>query len=444
LKKIKLPRIFFGWWTVITGGILALWGYGYQAYGFSALFKPMSEELGFNRAMTSVAASIGRFQGGIEAPLAGWITDRFGPRWIVITGVCAMSIGLIAMRYAQSLWSYYVFWGVLLGMGANIALSLPMDTAISNWFVKKRGLAISIKWVFSGLSGVAILPIISWLIETQGWRDTVFIGGVVMAAVGIPLAWFFLKQHRPEYYGLLPDGAVLENSQGDMIARGVEYATEVHEVEFTVRQAMRTRVYWLMIVAQAVTGLVAPVMSIHSIPFLTDPQPGGMGIDAVQAAGMMSIWVAASLPSRFIFGNIADRMSYKYLHFILVGSYLLQAIGVFIYLQSGTLTSVYIWFVLYGIGQGAPMTVNPLMRARYFGRKSFGSIAGISRAFITPVGVLGPIYAGWIYDTTGSYETAFVQFAIALAVSSVLAIFLFPPAPPEEVTGIYGKVGTTL
>jgi sugar phosphate permease len=434
IKNRRFPKIFFGWWTVLTGGILALWGYGYQSYGFSALFKPISDELGFSRAVTSVAASIGRFEGGFEAPITGWVTDRFGPRWIVLTGICSMSIGLILMRYMQSLWSYYLLWGVLLGTGANIALSLPMDTAISNWFVKKRGLAISIKWVFSGLSGVAILPLVSWLIQARGWRDTVFIGGVVMAAVGLPLAWFFLKQHRPEYYGLLPDGAAHGDSQTDMITRGVEYAAEVHEVEFTVRQAMRTRVYWLLIVAQAVTSLVAPVMSIHCIPFLTD-----RGIDEVKAAGMMSIWVAASLPSRFIFGNIADRISIKNLHFILVGAYLLQALGVFIYLRSETTASIYIWFVLYGLGQGAPMTVNPLMRARYFGRKSFGSIAGISRAFITPVGVLGPIYAGWIYDTTGSYETAFVQFAIALAVSGVIAIFLFPPKPPSQISGV-GKI----
>jgi sugar phosphate permease len=399
----------------------------------------MSEELGFDRAVTSVAASIGRFQGGFEAPLTGWVTDRFGPRWIVLIGISCMSIGLIAMRYAQSLWAFYIFWGVLLGLGVNIALSLPMDTAISNWFVKKRGLAISIKWVFSGLSGVVTLQLVSWLILTQGWRTTVFVGGVVMAAVGLPLSWFFLRQHRPEYYGLLPDGATREDSQTDMITRGVEYAAEVHEVEFTLRQAMKTRVYWLMIVAQTVTGLVMPVMGIHCIPFLTDPPPGGMGVDATQAAAMMSIWVAASLPSRFVFGTIADRISIKYLHFILVGAYLLQALGVFIYLQSGTITSVYIWFVLYGLGQGAPMTVNPLMRARYFGRKSFGSIAGFSRAFITPVGVLGPIYAGWIYDTTGSYETAFVQFAIALAVSGVIAIFLFPPKTPSQI-GEVGKI----
>jgi sugar phosphate permease len=426
IKQKKFPKIFFGWWTVITSGLIALWGYGFQLYGFSALFKPMSEELGFNRTVTSVAASIGRFEGGIEAPITGWISDRFGPRLIIIIGICCMSIGLIATRYINSLWAYYLFWGALLGTGVNIALSLPMDTAISNWFVKKRGLAMSIKWVFSGLSGVLIVPLVSWLIKTQGWRDTVFIGGMVMGAIGLPLAWFSFKKHRPEYYGLLPDGASYDDSQIDIATKGIEYAAEINEVEFTVKQAMRTRVYWLMIFTQAISALVAPVMSVHCIPFLTD-----RGIDDVQAAAMMSIWVAASLPSRFIFGNLVDRMGSNNLRFIIAGAYLLQSLGVFIYLQNGTITSIYIWFVLYGIGQGIPYTVNPLMRARFFGRKNFGSIVGISRAFMTPVGVLAPIYAGWIFDNTGSYERAFIQFAIALAVSGITAILLFAPKPPK-------------
>jgi len=419
---------------VLAGGLLALWGHGYHTYGFSALFKPISTELGFSRAVTSVAASIGRFEGGIEAPITGWITDRFGPRWIVIVGLLFMSISLICMRYINSLTAFYVVWGVFLGTGTNIALSLPMDTAISNWFVKKRGLALSIKQVFSGLSGVLVMPLVTYLITVQGWRDTCFTGGVVMGVVGLPLAWFFLKQHRPEYYGLLPDGTRSDGPAADreqMIQRGIRYAAEAKEVEFTVRQAMKTRPFWMLIVAQMVHSLIMPVMSIHCIPFLTD-----RGIDPVQAAAMMAIWITASIPARFVGGLIADRVRINHLRLIIGASYFLQAVGVGVFLLNDTTASIYIWFVLYGIGQGIPMTVNPMMRARYFGRKSFGSIAGFSRMFMTPVGVLGPIYAGWIYDTTGSYMNAFVQFAIMLAVSAVIAALIMPPKPPEKLTDV--------
>jgi len=434
IKRRRFPKIFFGWWTVLTGGFLALWGHGYHSYGFSALFKPIASELGFSRAVTSVAASIGRLEGGFEAPLSGWITDRFGPRWIVISGILIMSASLILMNFIDSLWTFYVVWGVMFGTGFNIAVTLPIDTAISNWFVKKRGAALSIKMVFSGLSGVLVLPLVAWLIATQGWRMTCVIGGLVMGFVGLPLAWFFLKQHRPEYYGLLPDGTTTDEEATDadrMIDRGVEYAAEVQELEFTLRQAMRTPAYWLLIVVHGTHGLAASAINIHCIPFLTD-----IGIDPLTAAGMMAIMVAASIPARLISGFLADRFSRSHLRFLLGGAYLLQAVGLTIFLLTQTTAMIYVWFILYGLGMGAAWTLSSPVRARYFGRKAFGSIGGTSMMFLTPIGVAAPIYLGWVYDTTGSYLTGFTLMAGLLVFASVVASFILPPKPPARITDI--------
>jgi len=434
IKKKRAPKIFFGWWTVLTGGFLAFWGHGYHSYGFSALFKPISSELGFGRATTSVAASIGRLEGGFEAPLSGWITDRFGPRWIVIFGIVVMGLSLVLMNFINSLWAFYVVWGVMFGTGFNTAVTLPLDTAISNWFVRKRGLALSIKMVFSGLSGVLVLPLVAWLISTQGWRMTCLIGGLVMVLVGLPLAWFFLKQHRPEYYGLLPDGTSPEEGVADadkMIDRGVEYAAEVQEVEFTIRQAMKTPAYWLLIVVHGVHGLAASAINIHCIPFLTD-----IGIDPLGAAGMMAIMVGASIPARPISGFLSDRISRNKLRFLLATAYLLQGIGLAIFLLNQTTAMIYIWFVLYGLGMGAAWTLSSPVRARYFGRKAFGSIGGSSMMFLTPIGVAAPIYLGWVYDTTGSYMTGFTLMAALLVAAAVVASFILPPRPPAQVTDI--------
>ncbi len=437
IKRRKLPKIFFGWWIVLTGGILALWGHGYHAYGFSALFKPIASELGFSRAVTATPAAIGRLEGGFEGPLSGWITDRFGPKLIVLLGVFAIGLSLILMNFVNSLWAYYLVWGVMLGTGINIALSIPLDTAIANWFVKKRGLALSIKWVFSGLSGVLVLPLIAWLITVQGWRVTCIIGGVVMLVVGLPLAWFCLRRYRPEYYGLLPDGATTkeEVESSLMIDRGVRYAAEHEEVEFTLRQAMRTRAFWLMIAAHCVHGLVYPVMHIHCIPFLTD-----LGIEPVKAAGMMAMYVLVSIPSRFVGGLFADRVKKDHLRFIMGGCYFTQAIGVALFLQNQSIGMIYVFFILYGLGMGAPMPVFATMVGRYFGRKSFGSIQGTKMMLMTPVSVIAPIYVGWIYDTTGSYMTAFILLAVFLASAAVLMALIRPPKPPAQITDIHKLV----
>ena len=204
VKKRRFPRIFFGWWTVITGGFLSFWGHGFYTQGFSALLKPVAADLGLSRAQVSIAASIGRFEGGFEALITGWITDKFGPKWVILVGTFLFGLGLILMRVVNSAWAYYVVWGVIVATGMNAALTLPMEKAISNWFVRKRGLALSVRNSLTSLATIAVLPLVTWLILVQGWRMTCVTGGVVMLVVGIPLTWFFVKQQRPEYYGILP------------------------------------------------------------------------------------------------------------------------------------------------------------------------------------------------------------------------------------------------
>ncbi|MFC1950908.1 MFS transporter [Chloroflexota bacterium] len=433
VKEKKIPKIFFGWWTVLAGGITGLWGAGYIVYGFSALFKPISSELGFSRAAASVPSSISRLEGGFEAPLIGWATDKFGPRWLLVFGVFLFGLGLILMRYIGSLWTFYVVWGVLMGTGFNIASSMPINAAIANWFVKKRGLATGIKRVLDGLSGVIVLPLVAWLIITQGWRMTCFIGGLVTLVVILPIVLFGVKQRRPEHYGLLPDGAKITGEAAKdtshMMDIGVKYASSVNELEFSLKQALRTPAFWMLILATASHNLAAPAINIHAIPFLTDT-----GIDPLGAASIMAIMVIVSIPFRFIGGIVADRVDKKQLRFILTVCYFLQAFGFGVFLLYQTTAMIYVWFVLYGVGLGMGSTLNSLIIARYYGRKAFGSIYGILQLLITPVGVLAPVYAGWSFDTTGSYNTAFSLVAILLAISAALMFFVRPPKPPARVT----------
>jgi len=435
IKKRKFLRIFPGWWMVLTGGLISAWSVAFYTYGFSALFKPISSELGLSRATTSVAASIGRFEGGFEAPVTGWVTDRYGPKVVALFGIFLMGLGLVLMNFATSTWTYYLYWGVILGTGFNIAAMMPVDVAIINWFVKKRGVAQGVKWVLSGLGGSVVLPfVIVPLIITRGWRMACTVGGLVMWLVNIPLALFFLRRHRPEYYGLLPDGTTLEETTetaGKTVERGVRYAAEVGEVEFTFRQALVTPAFWLLIITQSIHGLAMPVVNIHSIPFLTD-----IGIAPIVAGGMLATMVIAGIPTRFIGGFISDRVKKEHLRFIIGGAYLLQAIGFAAILRNQTPLMIYTWFILYGIGSGTAFPLNTIMRARYFGRKAFGSIAGLSRMLMMPVGIAAPVYIGWVFDTTGSYLTAFTLVTALLAISAVAMSLIRPPKPPAEVTDV--------
>ncbi|MBA7674513.1 L-lactate transporter [subsurface metagenome] len=216
-----------------------------------------------------------------------------------------------------------------------------------------------------------------------------------------------------------------------MIDRGIEYAAEIQEVEFTLRQAMRTPAYWLLILAQFGSGTTIVSVLIHFIPFLTD-----MGMSPAKAAATMTICGLSSIASRFLAPVLGDRVKRGTLPFLFGGATLLQAVGVTIFLLNQTIAMVYPFLIIYYIGHGGIVTLMQLIGGRYFSRKGFGSIQGTSMMFLTPVGLVAPIYTGWVYDTTGSYITAFTTIAAALAFATVIRFFTRPPKPPAEVTDI--------
>ncbi len=431
-KKKGLLNIFPGWWIVLATGFVTLWGHGYYSQGFSALFKPISADLGLSRAVTSVASSIGRFEGGLEAPIIGWLTDRYGPKWVMMFGAFLIGLGLLLMGVVNSLWAFYLAWGVVLGTGMNIGLTIPMDKAISNWFVKKRGVALSARAILQGFATMAVLPLIAWLIGSIGWRMTCVLGGVVMLVVGLPLLFFYVKQQRPEFYGLLPDGAAAAApDKNQMIGRGIEYAAHVDEYEFTLRQAMRTRAYWLFITAWTVGNMAIMPMMVHFIPFLTD-----MGINPVRAAWMMSLSSALAIPTRLIAGYLTDRVGKANMRYIAIGTFFLVALGITVYQLFQTTAMAQVFLILYYAGFTATIPLYTAVGSRYFGRKSIGSIQGISTLMMMPFGVIAPIIVGGIYDRTGSYNIAFNLCLGLLVLASVLILFAQPPKPPAKITDI--------
>ena len=428
------PKIFPGWWTVLVTGITSGLGLGFSSYGMSAMFKPIASDLGLNRAAASLATGVARLQGGLEAPITGWLSDRFGPRWVIIVGLCVICTGLVLMNFINSPWAYYLTWGLTIGIGSNLANTIAIDKALTNWFIKKRGLAFGVRFAIIGICGVIVLPIVTWLVTTEGWRITCLVWAAVMFA-GIPFTWYFVKQKRPEYYGLLPDGATTKSGEeadvDAMIGRGVEYAAGFQETEFTVRQAMRTPAFWLVTISWICVMLILGGFNVHCIPFLTD-----MGIDPNVAGSMMAMMVFLTVPARFLGGFLSDHVRKERLPFLIAGAFLLQAVGIISFLLHQSITMVYVMLILYGFGSGAPTPLRLAMGGRYFGRKAFASIQGTSMMFGAPVSFIAPIYAGWIYDTTGNYIIAFITFAVLATFAAFLMCLVRPPKPPAEPSDI--------
>lgn len=431
-RKRSNPRIFIGWWSILFIGVISGLGHGFNSYGISVFFKDIATELELNRAFTAMAAGIGRLEGGVTAPLTGWLSDKFGPRWIVIIGIAITASGLIFMNFISEVWQYYLAWGGLIGFGLNIGLTVAVDKSINDWFMRRRGLAQGIKFALISVFGIVVLQVITPLVLTQGWRFTCLLWGIIMFA-SLPLAYWLVKPQRPEYYGLLPDGAgvnpVIQKDRDTVNERAAGNLSGLAETEYTFQQAMKTSTFWLLIIGFTVHNILAAGLNVHFIPFLTD-----FGIAPAVASGMMGMMVFFTIPSRFFGGIITDRLPKSRLHFLLIVAFLLQVIGIGSYLTFRNLPAVYVLLACHGLSAGAVTPIILLILGRYFGRKAFGSILGAMLAFIAPLGMISPVYYGWVFDTTGSYDLAFIT-AIVLASGAVITTF-FVHAPRTTGDGV--------
>jgi MFS family permease len=423
-KIFHKRKIFFGWWTAVATGLLSGFGAGYRSQGFSVFLKPLSAELGLTRAATSAVSAVGTLEGGLAYPLAGWLSDKFGPRAIIFFGTCMFIAGLVLMYFVNSLWLFVFTWGVLSGLGSTLSFSVAADKAVTNWFVRKRGLALGVRFMLWGAGSAVVLPIVGWLVASQGWRTT----NLIWACVTLPtlaVIWFLIKPHRAEYYGMMPDGAGLKEtatSDKQISDKGAAYASEVGEVEFTVREAWKTRAFWFLLASWTINQIVIGGLSIHIIPFLTDT-----GIATTAASGMMSLSVICTIPARFVGGAVADRIRKDRLQYLLAGAFALLALGITVAIFTRSIGLLFVFLILYGLGSGAGTPLRLVIGSRYFGRKSFGTILGSMLMAQSLLGFLSPIYAGWIFDTTGSYNIVFISFAILTAISTFIMLFVRPP-----------------
>lgn len=437
-SKTKDPpakrKVFFGWWTTLAAGVIGSWGFGSWIYSFGTLFTPLQDEFGWNRAEIAGAGSLRRVEGGLGGLATGWFTDKFGPRVMCLVGCLIAGSGYILMYFVNSLWSFYLTYGIVVAFGWTFGLTGNLDKAIAEWFVKRRGLATGIFRVIIALQVVP--PLITLFMATYGWKIGYVITGLITWSICIPLAWFFIKPKRPEFYGLLPDGeAKVEsgNERDSMIKIGQELvARKYGEVEFTVRQAIKSRTFWVMVTYGVINGLLWPIISVHLIPYLAD-----FGMNEITAAATLSLLVFIGLPSRLIGGILTDKISVHKQKYVILLAGLARVLGLFLLVAAADLVIVYLFVVLYGLGNGLNIGAWGPLRARFFGRKAYATIMGISSMLTLPVGVLAPVYIGWTYDITGTYKNSFTLILTIFAIGLISVFLLNPPRQkPEAVSDI--------
>ncbi|OGO06142.1 MAG: hypothetical protein A2Y60_00605 [Chloroflexi bacterium RBG_13_54_9] len=412
----KRAKIFYGWWVVIGASIIS----GIAAinfYGFSVFIPPLLKMFGWSRAQISLAASISRLEGGIEGPIVGWLIDKIGARVMAISGLIVAGLGFIWFSRVNSLLSYYLIYGVFLSIGFQVGFSHATYAVAAKWFIKKRSRAMSAIAVGVGVGGMIMPPILGWLIENYGWRNAAIFSGVALMAIGLPAA--MVMRPTPEKYGLLPDGELHEEPKGQNGKATVIVKTA--EVNLTVKEALKSANFWILIIGQVIGSVTGSVVHMHQTVHLTD-----MGIPYRAAATALGFMVGASIPGRIVGGWLGDIFDKRRLLLLFcIG----ECIGVYILSIANTLPLVYLFVIIYGFSFGVSIPLRTSLRGDLFGRTNFATIQGIMSPIMMPFGVIGPVFAGWVYDYFGSYQIAFYAWIFGAVIGAISYQFLRIPKP---------------
>jgi len=423
--RARSRNTFYGWRIVAAGFLINAFGVGTFFYGFSAFFNPLMTEFGWSRTLLSGVFSMSRMEGGIEGPIAGWLTDRFGARRMLFVGVLFTGVGFILLTMVNSPPSLYVLF-LIIATGFNMGYVHATGAAVAKWFIKKRSRALSFLITGNGVGGAVFVPLIAWLITQYDWRTATIIIGVGTLLIPLPMSLFV--RSNPEDMGLRPDGESMKSAgltAGKLqTADAAQYDHESEEVSFSVREAIRTRAFWIYGGSMMLRACILSAIVVHQIPHLTD-----IGIPYQTASNVLGLMVLMSVPGRFIFGWLGDRFNKKKLLFLLC---VLQGLGVYIFINASTLPLLYLFVVVYGLGYGGVIPLTFALRADLFGRKNYATISGLTMTISMIGTVSAPLFAGYLYDVSHSYSLAFYIFMVMIVLSGVC--FLMIPRPTRKAT----------
>jgi MFS family permease len=383
-----------GWIIVASLFVVLVFVFG-SGYNTGGLFFPhLLKHFGWKRAQLSTLQGAALpLSAGLSAPLIGWMLDRVEARVVMVAGVVMTGGAFLIASRVDSFGPLFAAY-VVLGVGIGASTLLPCAMVIANWFGARRGLAMGITFAGTSLGGALMTMVGNVAITHGGWRAGYVTLAIPMFVIVIPLIIIIVRTRPPQ-------------------AAGVSVAQASDALPgFELREAMRTRSFWMIASAQFFFAAVAAGAGLHLITYLTE-----VGYTPSFSAGMASLVLVFAAVGKLGMGLFADRVSAR---IALTANFIAACVGMLLIFGAAK-TAVLVPFVLvYGVTLGAPLVLIPMLVAESRGLKRFGSIGGIAGIFNTLGAAVGPVGAGAIYDLSGSYTLAFEIFvAMCLAGAAV-------------------------
>lgn len=398
----KFPNFYYGWYIAIALAITETVSYGVMYYAFSVFITPMEASLGWSRGELSGALSLMLLIGGAMAFPVGYWLDKRGARGLMTLGSIGATILVLLWSQVGSLTEFYVIFA-LMGFCSAAVLYEPAFAVIATWFIHKRGTAMAIVTFTAGFASTIFIPLADALLVAFGWRQAVFILAIVLGVITIPLHLIILR-HRPEDLGLYPDGEPTER-------------TEREQAPLNLKSVLKSRFFWIMTLAFALSSLSISAIRVHFIPLLIS-----LDINASTAALASGSIGIMQVVGRVFFAPIERHFSSKSM---VIGVFILLTISVSILLLGTSPLLIIVFIGLFGMGVGTHTLARPLIVADTYGAKFYGRISSAMVIFLTVAGTAGPFVAGITYDGFGSYMPMIVGVT-GFSLLSIVLIWMLP------------------
>ncbi len=394
--------IFYGWWVVAAFSVTTFISTGVR-HAVGPFLKPIVDDLGLDRASFSAVIALSLFLYGAFMPLAGMALDRFSVRAVTAVGTVLLVISLVLTAMVRNFWEFAAVYGVLVPLGLAGTGPVIASGVVARWFSKRRGTALSVLGSAS-MTGMSLLvPAVTWLILTTGWRTTYMLIAAGVLALVLPLCLLVLRD-SPESVGLVADGGVLKPGTS---------AAPVERV--TAGEALRTLAFWQLAGSFFTCGFSMSLLSAHGIPMLTDH-----GYSPMFASWALGVLGGSSIGFTVMLGALSDRFGRRPVLATIYAGRIFIFAGLF--LIRDTPVAILAVAVLGGITMAGTGSMTSALTADIYGRFSVSSVFGLIFLVHQTGSATGSALAGVLFETTGGYGAAYVLACLFLAGAAVTAL----------------------
>ena len=422
---------YYGWIVVGASSTVVFARMAPAITTLTVLILPISHQLGWSRTLIAGSVSAGALASLVLSPVVGWAIDRFGARPVLVVSVLVLGVAMISLAWATVPLTFYLAFAagrIVFHTSAPIGAS----TVAARWFIRKRGRAIGMIFLFGAIGGVVFTMVASLVVESYGLKATWIAMGLVVLVFSVAPS-LLLVAERPEDIGLLPDGEPpdstdAEKGAGAIVPVGVldSPATVLPRAQmtagtdsWTLGEAVRTKTFLLLVFMGFASFFVHTSIGVHMGAYFRD-----VGLGATSAALAVSLSWSVSAVGSLIWGWVTDRIDVRYAY---SGMFLFQAGSTLYLIFIGGTLGVFLASGLFGIVSAGTNVVPSVIYANYFGRSSLGRIRGLGEVGVLLGQATGPVIAGILFDLRGGYSTIFTAFVVLALVCSLLVLKVRAP-----------------